>query len=268
MRSRRLYIVNGSTQVTDDEAKKIAHACNVQISRDAAPAWEKTRVVVEYHNGRDLESVQKAVPAGSWVLILLDQPDSAGVLGWHWTDDTDRVYSEVFTAPCFQAGSTALDGTYAVSSVVSHEVLETFGDPFCNGWSDSGRGFLLAQELCDPVEADGYKIDGVTVSNFVLPEYFDPTVSAGEKFDWLNRLTQPFSMSPGGYWVQMASGAESQKFAMTMIWETEVGFDVRDGGDDAVEVVFSPEMPEWKRDLKLLAHSRNARKRELVRAAS
>jgi hypothetical protein len=176
-------------------------------------------------------------------------------------DDADHIYSEIFTKPCFDAGSTALAGTYAVSSVASHEACETDGDPFCNDWSDTGHGILVAKELCDPVEADVYDIDGVAVSNFVLPEWFDPTVSAGEKFDYLGRCTKPFSMTKGGYWVQMPSGTEGQKFADAVDWEQEVGFDVRD--DRGMQMVFSAEMPVWRREMKM-QFGRNALKRSIA----
>lgn len=255
-----LYVVNGSTLVSDDDAKKMTSACNTQVRDHAAPAWGRDTVHVHFHAGKDLASVQGEVPAGAWVIILLDNPDQAGALGWHWQDDQDRIYGEIFVKPCLDAGSSALSGTYAVSSVLSHEVLETFGDPFCNGWSDSGHGYLLAQELCDPVEADGYQIDSVQVSNFVLPEWFDPTVSQGEKFDWLGKLTKPLSMSKGGYWVQMPTGTESQKFMDYVQGLKNWGFDVRQQGT----VVFSPEMPPWRREAKLSAVSRNVRKRSLA----
>lgn len=262
-RSRRLYVVNESTLVANDDVRKMVAACNKQVREHVAPAWFGERVIVEYHSG-DLASVQKEVPKGDWAIAVMDDPDQAGALGWHWQDDTDHIYGEIFAKPCLDAGSTALTGTYAVSSVLSHEVCETYGDEFCNDWSDTGRGFAVAKELCDPVEADTYDIDGVAVSNFVTPEWFDPTVSPGEKFDYLGRCTAPFSMTKGGYWVQAPLGTETQKFKRVSDWAKESGFDVqsKQGG---VEMVFSPEMPKWRREMKA-QFGRNAIKRGLVAA--
>ena len=260
MPSRRLFVVNQSTLVNNDDVKKMVKAVNTQVRDHIAPAWGTSRVVVEFHGG-DLTTVQNEVPKDDWVFALLDSPDQAGDLGWHWQDDKDHIYGEIFAKPCLDAGSTALGGTYAISSVLSHEAAETLGDRYCNDWSDSGRGILVAKELSDPVEADGYQIDGVQVSNFVLPEWFDPTVSAGEKFDYLGKCSAPFSMTPGVYWVQMPSGSESQKFKRTEKWLNDVGFDVRK--KNGAQLVFSPEMPEWKRELKL-KFGRNSVKRHLV----
>jgi hypothetical protein len=263
MTSRRLYVVNESTLVDKGEAIAMASACNAQVRDHAAPAWGVARVVVEYHAGTMAE-VQAEAPRGSWVLRLVDTTDEEGALGWHWQDDQDRVYGEIAAKPCLDAGSTALSGTYAVSSVLSHEVLETLCDPFCGGWEDSGRGYMLAREVCDPVEADVYPLGGVAVSNFVLPDYFNSIVSAAEKYDYLGKLEQPFAMTPGGYWVQMPSGKESQQFKRTRSWMHEVGFDVRDSARD-VQMVFSPQMPEWRREQKLRT-GRNAIKRHLAGA--
>lgn len=259
MTSKRLFIVNNSTLVTNDETKKMVAAINTQLRDHFEPAWGQTRVVVEYHGG-DLQAVQDEVPAGSWVMAILDNSDQAGALGWHSVDDKDRIYSEVFAAPSIQqGGSTALGGPYAVSATASHEACEIAGDPACNSYSDTGNGFLVATEVCDPVEADGYEINGVAVSNFVLPSWFDPNHTSGQ-VDYLGRAAGPFHMTKGGYWVQAAMGKETQKFNRTVDWMTEVGFDVREEGT----IVFSPEMPEWKRDLKMVRGRNVIKRRGLV----
>lgn len=260
MKSNRLYVINASTLVSDSDLKKIVTVCNRQIADHVAPAWGKARVIVEFHTGKELAVVQKSVAPGSYTHVLLDSSDQQGALGWHDLQN-DYVYGESFAGPCLQAGSTATTGPYAVSLVLSHEFIETLLDPYCNGWCDSGRGFLVAAEGADPVEADGYEINGIQVSDFILPAYFDPQ-AVNQKYDYLGKLTQPFSMSKGAYWIQMKSGTESQKFADVVNWQRDVGFDLRENNT----VVFSPEMPEWKRELKLRKVSRNTKKRALAGA--
>jgi hypothetical protein len=256
MTSKRLYVVNSSTLVDTADVKRMVAAVNTQLRDHFAPAWGQTRVVVEYHSGT-FDDVQKTVPAGSQVFNLLDTADQAGVLGWHSVDDEGRVFGNYFAKPSLDAGSTALTGPYAISSVLSHEACETEGDPACTGYATTGKGILVAQEVCDPVEGDGYEIDGVQVSNFVLPSWFNPHMHTGP-FDHLGKLTAPFAMDKGGYWVQMPAGTETEKFNETVTWMKDVGFDVREGGT----VVFSPEMPEWKRAAKLI-RGRNLIKRSL-----
>ena len=59
-------------------------------------------------------------------------------------------------------------------------------------------------EVCDPVQAETYEIDGVPVSNFVLPGWFTRGDAAGTRNDFLGRpvpgeLLPSFTMAPGGY---------------------------------------------------------------------
>jgi hypothetical protein len=60
---------------------------------------------------------------------------------------------------------------------------------------------LYAYEVCDAVEADdlGYELDGVTVSDFVLPGWFEPIhVADGERFAFKSNVSAPFELLPGG----------------------------------------------------------------------
>ena len=99
-----------------------------------------------------------------------------------------------------------LRGPLSVSAVLSHEVIEAYCDPDVNLWADRGDGFLIAYEACDPVENDVYDVetkDGtkVSVSNFVLPAWFDSLTPEGSKLDFMAKLSKPFTMSEGGYLV-------------------------------------------------------------------
>lgn len=60
-------------------------------------------------------------------------------------------------------------------------------------------------EMCDAVQSQTYEIDGIEVSNFVLPLYFTPKEQEGGRNDFLNRpdkngkRLQSFGVSEGGY---------------------------------------------------------------------
>jgi hypothetical protein len=43
-----------------------------------------------------------------------------------------------------------------------------------------------------------YQIDGVTVSNFCTPDFFDPW-SVGQRYDHKGAISEPLSVLPGGY---------------------------------------------------------------------
>jgi hypothetical protein len=76
-------------------------------------------------------------------------------------------------------------------------------DPLANLWAENG-GKLYAYEMSDPVEEDTFEVDGVPMSNFVHPSWFEPFKHpAGTKFDHLGKLKKPFSMTKGGYMIVM-----------------------------------------------------------------
>ncbi len=215
-----ITVVNQSTLVSAVDARLMTRACAAQIRRHAAPAWGLLPVPVVY------ASSAEDAPPGAWVISILDDPDQADALGWHTEDQGEHVYGRAFARPVLDNGGTVLSGGLSVSSVLSHEVLETLIDPRCNLWADRGDGTIVALEVADPVEADSYTITvggtAVSVSSFALPDWFDP--QAGGPYDWMGRTSQPFEVTAGGYVVQAHEGH--------------------------VSAVFGAEYPSWRRKLK------------------
>lgn len=195
-----IYVTNRSTLVSDAELRLMVTAINIQISLDVAPAWGLVPRPVAFLTNP---------PADGQTITVLDSLDEADALGWH-TDDAHGIYGVVGAKPVLDNGGHPLTGPYSVCSVLSHEVLELFCDPACTSWSDSGRGFLVATEVCDPVQAGVYPIHECTVSDFVTPAFFDP--HARRPFNHLGTLRAPFTLARGGYWVQLAEGRASQRF--------------------------------------------------------
>src|SRR5207244_1062064 len=62
-------------------------------------------------------------------------------------------------------------------------------------------GYLV--EVGDPCEIYEYDIDGVAVSDFVTPDYYDENAEAGTLLDFLARLGAPYEVPDGCYisWV-------------------------------------------------------------------
>jgi hypothetical protein len=58
---------------------------------------------------------------------------------------------------------------------------------------------IYALEVCDAVEDDalGYKIDGVQVSDFITPAWFEPTES--DCIDFKRHLSKQLELARGGY---------------------------------------------------------------------
>ncbi|HEV7858305.1 MAG TPA: hypothetical protein VGO91_06715, partial [Pyrinomonadaceae bacterium] len=89
----------------------------------------------------------------------------------------------------------------------SHECLEMLADPSGNltqaGNSvnpDQGRVEYLV-EVCDPSEAAefGYSINGVLLSDFYTPNFFDPVAAPGVRYSFTGAISEPRQVLDGGY---------------------------------------------------------------------
>lgn len=185
-------IINLSTVVLQFQVQSAAMALQTQIDRDFSPIWGIDATIIVLRSGQQ-------IPAGTWLIYIMDTSDQQGALGYHELSGTNNVpVGRVFAKD---------DLKYGLSWTVtlSHEVIEMLGDPFIDTTvfvqeSDT-TGTLYAYELCDAVEDDslGYKINGVLLSNFVYPTWFEPGQKTGVKFDKCGILKTPFELAKGGY---------------------------------------------------------------------
>jgi hypothetical protein len=222
-----IYVANRS-KVSDQDIAKATAAVAKQLAQHVAPAHFVTAAPVLFlPHGASGPSTQARI------ISVQDECDDPQALGYHTEDGSEHIWGVVGTKAVLDQGAKPTTGAYAVSTVLSHEVLEMFIDPFCSMWADSGQGWLAAYEVGDPVQSDYYPIDGVAVSNFITGPWFNPMAARGTKFDYMAKLRAPFSMSKGGYLVQMREGKTTQKFGEAM--------------------------PEWLRKLKAQSKTRTQR---------
>jgi hypothetical protein len=219
-----IAVINESTLVTNDQVNLMCQAIQTQLNLHVLPAWNMKSGSVQFYADKN------KVPGYAWVVSMLDNSTQAGALGYH-AEDNDKIDAFIFAGPVLQNGGVALyDATnpqnVSVASVLSHEVCEMVGDRFAGFWSDGppvvasdGQTYTeYALELCDPVEGDSYVItvgtQKVSVSNFVFPSWFNAQATAplNLPFDYLGKLTKPFSMTKGGYLIVRQSGNSQQVF--------------------------------------------------------
>lgn len=139
-------------------------------------------------------------------LAILDDSDQAGALGYHDVDPAGKPYGRVFL-------KTDLADGLSPSVTASHEFEEMVVDLMARAGDQVGATTWVAHEVSDPVEADddGYKRNGLQVSNFILPAWFDP--SAPPPYDHLGLLSKPLTLRPGGYMAVWTPRGWTQKFA-------------------------------------------------------
>lgn len=128
-----------------------------------------------------------------WALVILDNSDQAGALGYHDLTAADQPIGKVFA-------KSDKDNFEDWRVTASHELCEMLVDPGINllkFTTYNGQSATTIEEVCDPVEGNSYLIDGIPVSDFVLPNYYG--TNGGSKYDHLGILTAPMSLAPGGY---------------------------------------------------------------------
>ncbi len=188
----KIAIVNASTCLTDAEIKNTIPALQTQVSRDFAPVWGIDADLLFFKKG-------VKIPVDYWQLIVLNNSDQAGALGYHDVTKSGMPLGKVFA-------KTDLENNTSWTITMSHELLEMLGDPdinltvFVQNEKNTG-GKLYAYENCDACEDDslGYKINGILVSDFVFPSYFESFSKAGTQFDFCKHIKKPFEILKGGY---------------------------------------------------------------------
>lgn len=185
-----IVLVNHCPTVTTDELVKVAAALQRQVIEHFGIAppdgWGCLATV-------RAETADTPAHALEWMIGLFIEADQAGALGYHDETSAGLPLSKVFPILDAQDGVTW-------SSTASHEVLEMLADPMLGLCAQAPDGQIWAVEVCDAVEATGYEIDGVSVSNFVKPGYFMPPKNPGERpYDYLGLVSSPLQILQGGY---------------------------------------------------------------------
>jgi hypothetical protein len=192
MDTYHVAIVSETSAVSFSDASNVSAALQKQVTRDFGPIWSVNATVDAFPN-------LDAVPVDYWPVIIKDDINQPGAAGFH-TDKSGQPFSLV------QA-----DATWALTT--SHECLEMLADPFGNRTiagaapqQATGKAKKLARvlylvEVCDPCEDDSlaYTSNGVTVSDFITPHYYDPATSASVRYSFGGHIKAPHQVLKNGY---------------------------------------------------------------------
>jgi len=188
----QISIINESTVLADTDITPVVIALQQQVTNDFRPVWGLDA---------ELKMVQQGAqpPSGTWWLVILDDSDQAGALGYHDVTPDGMPIGKVFAGSDLKAGTS-----WTVTA--SHELLEMLADPNINltvfVQDADTTGTLYAYEVCDACEDDslGYQINNVLVSDFVYPAWFESFRGEGStQFDRMNQIQNPFELLTGGY---------------------------------------------------------------------
>jgi hypothetical protein len=200
MLTRHVALVSEESSITMRELTAVAAALQKQATRDLGPIWTLEATVTAYGRLEDL-------PLDYWPVVVMDDIRNPGAAGYH-----EDKNGQPFALVQYSRGWTL---------TASHEICEMLVDPFGRrlfaGQSPvPGQGrvrFLV--EVCDPseAEANAYRINGIVVSDFYTPHFFDPTRSAGVRYSFTNAITEPKQVLKGGYlsWLDSNTGTWWQR---------------------------------------------------------
>lgn len=172
-----------------------AAALNLQVMRDFTPIWNVQATVRYLPDPQD-------IPVGVWPIFLVAKlpPGEGGV----HLDKKNQPYSLVIGTP--DSADWTIDA--------SHEMIEMLVDPQGNrlqasraieiqgkGVEDATGQFEYLVEACDPCEANdyAYSIDGIAVSDFITPHFYDPVATTGTRYSFGGHVERPRQILPGGY---------------------------------------------------------------------
>jgi hypothetical protein len=213
---RHIALVSESDRIVARDLMPVAAALQKQATRDLAPVWEINATVDDFGALDD-------VPVDYWRIIIRDDIGYAAA-GIH-LDRDGQPFALV----------TADDDRDTWSLTCSHEACEMLVDPFGNrlvaGDSiepDQGRVNYLV-EVCDPSEGSSYAytVNGVLVSDFYTPHFFDPVAAPGILYSYTGKITAPRTILKGGYisWIDPATS-----IAWQQTWFDDEGRQVRELG--------------------------------------
>jgi len=190
MLNYNLALVSESNRINVSELTIVAAALQKQATRDFGPIWGVAANVSAFAKLED-------VPTDYWPVIIQDDINSSGAAGVH-QDKNGQPFALV-----------QFSNEWPLTA--SHESLEMLADPFghrlvAGRFPKAAQGrvnFLV--EVCDPCEDRplAYTVNGVTVSDFCTPHFFDPITAPGVRYSFTGAVSKPRTILEGGYlsWV-------------------------------------------------------------------
>jgi len=203
-----ISVVNHTNgRISDARVQKVLRAINRQIKEDFEPYWSMSAELrLEGRSVSKPSEVKHPDLRGDAIIYLWDKVSEKESLGYHTLHFKGIPYSFVFIQIADQIGES-----WTVT--LSHEALEMIADPEVNLWVEGPnpkypknpkKNVLFWYEVCDAVQADTYTLDGIEVSNFVLPLYFTSQNEFEGRNDFLGKMyagrtLRSFGVNPGGY---------------------------------------------------------------------
>ncbi len=131
---------------------------------------------------------------GAWAMAFLENSDDGDAEGYHDVTPEGLPMAKIFV-------HTTLKQKDKVSIAASHELAEMLVDPATNLYSSGPKkNRLYDYEVADPVEELWFEVNGIPMTDFVYPTYFEAFHKSGStRFDHMDALQHPFQVHKDGY---------------------------------------------------------------------
>ena len=200
----KIAVFNKATIDLQVDLQKLIAAMQAYINNYIVPIWATPATLVKS---------QDFIPH-AWAMVFLDDADQPGALAYHDLTPDGFPVAKVFVRTTLQNGDL-------VSVSASHELVEMLVDPAINLMTTGpDPKTIYAYESADPVEELSFPVNGIQMSNFVYPAYFESFHKPGSvKFDQMGKVNKPFQILSGGYqiifkgnkWSQVHGSASKEK---------------------------------------------------------
>ena len=206
--TEHVAIVSMAREVPTRDLLQVAAAVQKQVTRDFTPLWgipatvdafedlasvpSDYRPVVLFSDLGELSSRLEYVLGAQPAETLIKALEADEVAGIHLTAITRQPFS-----------LASVEGAWTVT--VSHETLEMLADPYGNRLVaaahplDPALRVCYLLEVCDPCLSMYYTVNGVLVSDFYTPRYFDPVRIPSVRYSFTGALGHPREILEGGY---------------------------------------------------------------------
>jgi hypothetical protein len=213
-------IVSLTSEVSIQSLLTASAAVQKQVTRDFTPIWGLPATVDAFD---DLSSVPSdyhpvVLFADAQELIGRIESSVGPAAAAELVDDFERgglsgLHLNAFTRQPFALVQASADEPWTVT--LSHEILEMLADPYGNRLiaavrlgEDQQRVKYLV-EICDPCQTQWYPVNGIPVSDFYTPRFFDPVCIEGIRYSFTGALKRPLDIVEGGYltWIDPRDSA-------------------------------------------------------------
>jgi len=193
----KIAVFNKAVTPLGVDLNKLIAAMQIYIDKFIVPVWATPAKLIKTSDFRP----------GYWAICFLDDADEPDALAYHELTPDGMPMSKVFVRTVLGIGEP-------ISISTSHELVEMLVDPAINLMSTGpDPKAVYAYESADPVEALSFPINGIPMSDFVYPAYFEDFRKPGSvKFDQLGKVNRPFQLLPGGYQIIFKGGQWSNVF--------------------------------------------------------